>query len=72
MELSRDTRGEVKSIRYKPSLSSLIEVTVKWEDRKAIDILHKKVEEVDYPLRNNDCYIDESKDITIQYNTILY
>ena len=28
-----------------------------------MDILHKKVEEVSYPLRDNDCYIDESKDI---------
>ena len=45
-------RGEVKSIRYKPSplfqggLEIPSEVTVKWGDRKAMDILHKKGEEV--------------------------
>ena len=27
------------------------------------EILHKKVEEVSYPLGDNDCYIDKSKDI---------
>ena len=40
-----------------------MEVAVKWEDRKAMDILHKKVEEMSYPLGDNDCYIDESKGI---------
>ena len=30
---------------------------------KAMDSLHKKVEEVSYPLGDNDCYIDESWDI---------
>ena len=61
-------RGEVKSIRYKPSpliqggLVIPIEVTTKWEDKKAMDILHKKVE-VCYPLGDNDRYIDASKDI---------
>ena len=28
-----------------------------------MDILHKKVEEMSYPLGDNDCYIDESKGI---------
>ena len=37
-------------------------MTVKWEDRKAMDILHKKVE-VGYSLGDTDRYIDESKDI---------
>ena len=38
-------------------------MTVKWEDRKAMDILHNKVEEVSYPLGDNDRCIDESKNI---------
>ena len=39
-----------------------IAVTVKWDDKNAIDILRKKVEEVSYPLED-DRYTDESKDI---------
>ena len=35
------------------------------------NLMHKKVEEVGYPFGHNDRYIDESKDITIQYNTLL-
>ena len=31
--------------------------------QKAMDILHKKVEKVSYPLGDNDRYINESKDI---------
>ena len=64
-----DRRGEVKSIQYKSSplikggLEIPTEVTVKWEDRKAMDILHKKVDEVSYPFGDNDRYIEESKDI---------
>ena len=46
-----------------------IVVTVKWEDKNVIDILHKKVEEVSYPLGEDDHYTDESKDIL---NLILY
>ena len=41
-----------------------IEVTVKWEDRRAMDILHKKVE-MSYPLGDNDRYIDESTILTM-------
>ena len=69
-----DIGGEVKSIGYKPSpliqggLEIPVEVTVKWENRKAIEILHKKVEEVSYPLGDDDCYIDKSKGI---YKSIL-
>ena len=37
--------------------------SVKWEDRKMMHILHKKVEEMSYSLGDNDHYIDESKDI---------
>ena len=40
-----------------------IAVTVKWDDKNAIDILRKKVEEVSYPLEEDDRYNDESKDI---------
>ena len=38
-------------------------VTVKWDDKNAIDTLGKKVEEVSYPLGEDDCYTDESWDI---------
>ena len=38
-------------------------MTVKWDDKNAIDILRKKVEEVSYPLGEDDRYTDESKDI---------
>ena len=40
-----------------------IEVTLKWDDKNAIDILRKKVEEVSYSLGEDDRYTDESKDI---------
>ena len=40
-----------------------IVVTVKWDDKNAIDILRKKVKEVSYPLGEDDRYTDESKDI---------
>ena len=64
-----DIRAEVKSAKYKPSplvqggLEIPIEVTVKWKDLKAIDILNKRVEEVSYPVGEDDHYIDGSKDI---------
>ena len=38
-------------------------MTVKWDDKNAIDILRKKVEEVSHPLGEDDRYTDESKDI---------
>ena len=56
-------------IKYKPSplvqggLEIPIAVTVKWDDKNAIDTLRKKVEDVSYPLREDDRYTDESKDI---------
>ena len=62
-------KGEVTAIKYKPSpliqggLEILIAVTGKWDDKNAIDILHKKVEEMSYPLGEDDRYTDESKDI---------
>ena len=62
-------KGEVTAIKYKPSplvqggLEIPIAVTVKWDDKNAIDILRKKVEEVSYPLGEDDRYTDESKDI---------
>ena len=40
-----------------------IAVTVKWDDKNAKDILRKKVEEVSYPLGEDNRYTDESKDI---------
>ena len=51
-------RAFVPSPLIQGSLEIPVEVTVKWED-----ILHKKVEEVSYPLGDKDLYIDESKDI---------
>ena len=48
-------KGEVTAIKYKPSplvqgrLEIPIAVTVKWDDKNAIDILRQKVEEVSYP-----------------------
>ena len=36
---------------------------MKWDDKNVIDILRKKVEEVSYPLGEDDHYRDESKDI---------
>ena len=69
LERGADIRAEVKSAKYKPSplvqggLEIPIEVTVKWKDLKAIDILNKRVEEVSYPVGEDDHYIDESKDI---------
>ena len=62
-------KGEVTAINY--NLSPLVQggleipiaVTVKWDDKNAIDILRKKVEEVSYPLGEDDRYTDESKDI---------
>ena len=62
-------KGEVTAIKYKPSpliqggLEIPIAVTGKWDDKNAIDILHKKVEEVSYPLGEDDRYTDECKDI---------
>ena len=38
-------------------------MTLKWDDKNAINILRKKVEEVSYPLGEDDRYTDESKDI---------
>lgn len=38
-------------------------MTVKWDDINAINILRKKVEDVGYPLGEDDRYTDESKDI---------
>ena len=62
-------KGEVTGIKYKPSplvqggLEIPIAVTVKWDDKNAIDILRKKVEEVSYPFGEDDRYTDESNDI---------
>ena len=59
-------KGEVTAIKYKPSplvqggLEIPIAVTVTWDDKNAID---KKVEEVSYPLGEDDRYTDESEDI---------
>ena len=36
---------------------------MKLDDKNAIDILRKKVDEVSYPLGEDNRYIDESKDI---------
>ena len=60
LERGADIRAEVKSAKYKPSplvqggLEIPIEVTVKWKDLKAIDILNKRVEEVSYPVGEDD------------------
>ena len=61
-------RGEVTSIRQKPSpliqggLEIPVEVTVVWEDEKAMEILRDKVDEVGYPV-GDEQYPDESKEI---------
>lgn len=34
--------------------------------RKAINVLHKKVETVTYPLADNDCYIEESEEMFLR------
>ena len=64
-------KGEVTAIKCKPSplVRGGLEIPIavndheKWDDKNAIDILHKKVEEVSYPLGEDDRYTDESKDI---------
>ena len=62
-------KGEVTAIKYKPSplvqggLEIPIAVTVKWDDKNAIDIFRKEVEELSYPLGEDDRYNDESKAI---------
>ena len=40
-----------------------IKVTVQWKDKRAMEILRRKTEEVKYPLRKTDQYEDQSKDI---------
>ena len=69
LQREADIKGEVIAIKYKPSplvqggLETPVEVAVKWDDKNAIDILRKKVEEVSYPLGEDDRYTDESKGI---------
>ena len=68
-ERSCHKMSQATAIKYKPSplvqggLEIPIVVTVKWDEKNVIDILCKKVEEVSYPLREDDRYTDESKDI---------
>ena len=38
-----------------------IKVTVQWEDERAVEIL-RRTEEVSYPLREMDQYVDQLKD----------
>ena len=40
-----------------------IKVTVQWKDKRAMDILRRKTEEVKYPFGKTDQYEDQSKDI---------
>jgi hypothetical protein len=40
-----------------------VEVTIEWQDKRAMSILKRKAEEVSYPLGDSDHYNDESKDI---------
>ena len=65
LQREADIKGEIIAIKYKPSplvqggLETPVEVAVKWDDKNAIDILRKKVEEVSYPLGEDDRYTDE-------------
>ena len=38
-----------------------VKVTVQWEDERAVEIL-RRTEEVSYPLREMDQYVDQLKD----------
>ena len=40
-----------------------IKVTVQWKDKRAMEILRRKTEEVKYPFAKTDQYEDQSKDI---------
>ena len=40
-----------------------IKVTVQWKDKRAMDILRRKTEEVKCPFGKTDQYEDQSKDI---------
>ena len=40
-----------------------IEVTVQWEDERAMEILRRKTEEVSYLVGETDQFDDQSKDI---------
>ena len=51
------------SLLVQEGLEIPIEVTVEWQNRRAMDILQAKVDEVGYPLGDSDRYIDQSKDI---------
>ena len=55
--------GKKHKILVQGELEIPTAVTVKWNDKNAIDILRKKVEEVSYPLGEDDRYTDELKDI---------
>ena len=60
-------RGEVTSVRHKPSpliqggLGIPIEIAVEWTDERAMTILKDKVVEVGYPV-GDEQYPDESKE----------
>ena len=67
LQRGADKRGEVKSIRYKPSplvQGGLeipgIEVTAKWK-KTAMGILHKKVEEAELSSRAEAVNLDHHK-----------
>ena len=61
--------AQVKSIKYKRSplvqggLEIPVEVTVHWEDERALEILKRKTEDVSYTLGETEEYQDQSKDI---------
>ena len=69
LQRGADIRGEVKSVEYKPSplvqrgLEIPIEVALKWEERRVMDMLQAKIGGVSYPLGDSDGYIDQYKDI---------
>ena len=56
LQREADIKEEVIATKYKPSLlvQIPIEMTVKLDDKNAIDILRKKVDEVSYFLGEDD------------------
>ena len=56
LQREADIKEEVIATKYKPSLlvQIPIEMTVKLDDKNAIDILRKKVDEVSYLLGEDD------------------
>ena len=61
--------GKVTSIKYKQTplvqggLEIPVEVTVDWDDERALEILKRRTEEVSYSPKKTEEYQEQSKDI---------